>query len=97
MKKQRGEPLIQLEVEERKLLDRLLNHCSKAYDFAAGHRRLFSKVTDASNPDEIWEWKDSDTITIPKSVLLRNVREARTALQKADKMLEEWQTAIKSL
>lgn len=100
MKKQRGEPLVVLEVEERKLLDKLLTQTYKPYEFASSHRRLFTKVESVDDMMSVsphWTYKDQDTFTIPRSALLRNIREARAALKKADDMLEAWQTDIKSL
>ena len=97
MKKQRGQPLILLEVEDRNLLDRLLTQTSKIADFVAGHRRMFVYLGRWDDSTADWVRTDRDTATIPRAALLKNIINTRKALEKADTMLAEWQESIKSL
>lgn len=96
MKQVRGEPQIQLEVKDRKILDRLMTQTDKAWDFAITHRRLFTEIRKWDDEMGGYKHVDNDTYTMPRSALLRNVRDARKALQKADAILETWQQDIKS-
>jgi len=97
MKKQRGETQVQLEVEDREFLDRLLTATNKPYEFAAGHRRLFTRLGEWDNDLGDWVRTEHDTTTMPRKRLLANVNAARKATQKADQMLAEWQESIKAL
>lgn len=97
MKKQRGIPQIQLEVEDRKFLERLQIPTSKAYEFAGSYRRLFIRL--GAWDDELGEWGKSehDTAIVSRALLLKNLNAARKDLQKADEMLAKWQKSIKEL
>ncbi len=97
MKKQRGETQVQLEVEDRNFLDRLLTQAYKPYEFAAVQRRRFTRMGDWSPANERWETIEQNTTTMPRKALLKNINDARKAAQKADQMLAEWQESIKAL
>lgn len=96
MKKQRGEPQIQLEVEDREFLERLQIQTTKPWEFANGHRNLFTRIGEWDGTLNDWVRTDNDTYTMSRSRLLKNVNAARKDLQKADRMLAEWQETIKS-
>ncbi len=92
MKRIRGEPQIQLEVEERKLIDRLQNKASLVNEFMFRLRKGFTRGEFA---DGEWTYQDLPTNIWSRTLLLREIRKSRANTQQIIVMLDELRDRIK--